>query len=263
MAGSTAAYYLLGRIPTGTNAKNFLGTYVLSTADQMALASSAREDARRYIYNAVASFLGGIGGLQTQQAAWAVTKMYYTAFYVGRSALCRSGHLIFHVPKEDSKAHTQYEIRLIAGERPRVVDKPSSTHKLVALRFQQFCYPPFMKGLIIDGSDPILWLMDQREYWQYRASRFPDPDFPKVLDQVTIEKAQRLLAEYAADTKGVYLSDPAHALVSVPFRLLEWALSSESLASPGIVGEEELAYLRRRCRIGKQTLNAISRYLLR
>jgi hypothetical protein len=213
------------------------------------------------VYNAVVSFLGGIGGLHTQQAAWAVTKMYYAAFYVGRAALCRGRHVIFHVPRQGGDGHTQYEIRIAVGQKAIMVDKPPSTHKLVALRFQQSGYPVFMRGLTIDGVDPIRWLMDQREYWQYRAGRFPDPDLPTVLDQIDTTRVQRLLAEYAADRTGVYLSDPTHAVVSVPFRLVEWALSLESLLSPGVVSTEDLRYLRKRCCIGSQTLTSIGRHL--
>src|SRR3989442_10589304 len=113
-----------------------------------------------------------------------------------------------------------------------------------------------MKGLTIQAADPLHWLMDQREYWQYRSGRFSDPDLPKVLVQVNVDKAQRMLAEYSADTKGLYLADPDHALVAVPFRLLEWSLSQGNLVSAGIVEPEELIYLRKRCRMGNQTLSA-------
>ena len=261
MSGSNAGKYLLGRVPTGDEPKVFFSAYILDTVAESLLIKYAREDARQYVYNAVVSFLGGIGGLHTHQAAWTVTKMYYTAFYVGRAALCRARHVIFHVPRHGSNGHTQYEIRIAVGQKAKVVDKPPSTHKLVAFRFQQIGYPVFMRGLTIDGIDPINWLMDQREYWQYRAGRFPDPDLPTILDQIDTTKAQRLLAEYSADRTGVYLSDPAHAVVSVPFRLVEWALSMESLLSPGVVDAEDLRYLRRRCSIGSQMLTSIGRHL--
>ena len=258
--GSTAGNFLVSRVPTGSDPKLFFANYVLNAIDETTLMASAKEDARRYVYNAVVSFLGGIAGLQTQQAAWAITKMYYAAFYIGRAALCRSRHVIFHVPKSFS-GHTQYEIQLVQGRRATIVNRPSSTHKLVAQRFQQMCYPPFMTGLTIEGTDPLLWLMDQREYWQYRSARFSDPDFPSVLEQIETEKVQRLLAEYAGDKMGLYLSDPDHAVISVPFRLVAWALSIESLQSPGVVDIADLSYLRKRCRIGSQVLNAIGQHL--
>jgi hypothetical protein len=261
MVGRSAAHYLLDRIPTGVTAKTFLKTHPLTSTDVAILAAAAQEDARRYVYNAVVSFLSGIGSLRVQHAAWAVTKMYYTAFYVGRAALCRSSYLIFHAPVESGKGYTQYELDLVTGQRAVLVDKIPSTHKLVAKRFRERCYPRFIAGLTIDGIDPIAWLMAQREYWQYRSVRFSDPDFPETLDQIDINKVQRFLAEYSADTKGLYLSDPTHALLAVPFRLLEWSLSTGSLVSPGIVEAEELAHLRKRCRVGDLNLNAIGRFL--
>jgi len=260
-SGNNAGNFLLGRVPTGTTAKLFFSTYTLNAADEAALAASAHEDARMYVYNAVVSFLGGMTGLQTQQAAWTVTKMYYVAFYIGRAALCRAGHVIFHAPKDGGNGHTQYEIQVRVGERASIVNKIPSTHKLVAFRFNKIGYPAFMRNLQIDGVDPIMWLMEQREYWQYRARRFPDPDFPSILDQIDPDKVQRLLAEYAADSKGVYLADPSHAVVSVPFRLMAWALGIESLLSPGVVDAEDLSYLRRRCNLGRQKLMAIEQYL--
>jgi hypothetical protein len=106
-----------------------------------------------------------------------------------------------------------------------------------------------------------MWLMNQREYWQYRAGRFPDPDQPNILDQIEPRKIQHLLVDYTNDTKGIYLADPAHAVVSVPFRLVTWALSEDSLLSPGIVDTEDIRYLEKRCCIGRQTLSAISQHL--
>jgi hypothetical protein len=258
---SSTGTYLLNRIPSGVNPKSFFDAYALTSADESALLGAAREDTRKLVYNAVATFLGGMSGLHTQQVVWAVTKMYYSAFYVGRAALCRIGHLIFHVPKESGRGNTQYEIKIVAGQRANVVDKYPSTHKLVAHRFQEMGYPPFMRSLTIDGADPLLWLMEQREYWQYRAGRFCDPDLPRILDQIKVDKAQRFLAEYAADRSGLYLSDPAHAIVAVPFRLITWALAIEPIRSPGVVDQNDIAYLRKRCTVGKQTLSVIGQYL--
>lgn len=260
-SGSNAGNFLLGRIPLGAKPKAFFSKFVLSAPDAAVLLASSREDARIYVYNAVASFLGAMAGLQTQQAAWAITMLYYSAFYIGRAALCRAGHVTFHVPKDGGIGYTQYEVQIHAGAQALVVDKPPSTHKLVAQRFCQIGYPVFMRSLTIEGQDPITWLMDQREYWQYRAGRFSDPDLPSILDQVAPEKVQRLLAEYSTDTRGVFLADPAHAVVAVPFRLVEWALSVESLQSPGVVDTDDLAYLRRRCSMGKQKLSTIDRWL--
>jgi hypothetical protein len=260
MYENCAGNYLIKRIPTGVSAKDHFASYTLDSTAASELAILASEDARRYLYNAVISLLGGIAGLDTQQAGWTVTKLYYCAFYVGRSSLCRTGLVIFHVPKPSGSGHTQYEIQASAGKQAAVVSKPPSTHKLVADRFQVL-YPPFMRGLTIDGLDPLLWLMDQREYWQYRSARFPDPDSPQILIKFDVKKAQRLLEEYANDKTGLFLSDPDHALVSVPFRLVRWALSLDSLSSSSVIDTEHIAYLKKRCHIGKQTITAISNYL--
>lgn len=260
MPRSSAGSFLLGRIPSSIRAKEYFQNYVLDAHAETALKRAAREDARNYVYNAAISFLSAMGGLRTQQAGWAITKLYYCAFYIGRASLCRADHIIFHAPKFPANGNTQYEIKILAGQRAAVTKNPS-THKQVAIKFQQFGYPPFMRGLTIDSTDPISWLMDKREYWQYRAARFPDPDFPQILDKIEMNKTQRLLEEYSTDTSGVYLADPAHAILSVPFRLLIWALSQGSLISPGCISEKDIMYLRKRCHVGKHTLTTISRHL--
>src|SRR5262249_48545077 len=136
------------------------------------------------------------------------------------------------------------------------------THKLVARRFREQGYPAFMSALDVNGQDPFNWLMEQREYWQYRAARFSDPDIPPVLYEVDMAKVQRLLEEYLAGRIGLYLADPDHALLAIPFRLLTWALSQESLLSAGAATENDLTYLRKRCRIGNQTLVAMQKLLV-
>lgn len=261
MPKSGCGTYLLGLMPSGVAAKDYFAKYVVCQRSESLLKQIARVDAGRYTYNAVVSFLGGIGGLHTQQAAWAVTKLYYSAFYVGRAALCRANHVIFHTPKPSGRGHTQYELIIRAGQMAAIVSNPPSTHKLVACRFRENGYPPFMTGLEIVGRDPLLWLMDQREYWQYRAARFPDPDMPDILAQVDISRVQRLLEEYASDQAGLFIADPDHALLAIPFRLVTWALSQESLVSSDSVDDDDIAYLWKRCRIGKQTLSSIQRLL--
>ncbi len=250
MPQSGCGTFLRARVPNGVVARDHFETFELDTKMENILRDVAHEDARRYVYNAVVTFLGALTGLYGQQSAWSVTKLYYCAFYIGRAALCRADRVIFHVPKPSGLGNTQYELHIQAGQRANLVTKIPSTHKLVAKRFQEVGYPSFMRGLEIDGIDPLLWLMEQREYWQYRSDRFPDPDFPPILAKIDSGKLQRLLQEYAADKTGIFLSDPDHAIVSIPFRLVTWALSHESLVSPGVVDSEDLEYLRRCCRMG-------------
>jgi hypothetical protein len=121
-------------------------------------------------------------------------------------------------------------------------------------------YPAFMRSLVIDGCDPLLWLMEQREFWQYRCGRFPDPNLPRILDQFDVGKAQRFLAAYAADNSGIYLSDPAHAVVALPFRLVTWSLSIEPLQGTSVCDAEDIAHLLKRCLVGRQMLTSLSRY---
>ena len=262
MPRSGCGAYLLKSLPSGESAKDYFNRYTIDSHSASVLKGIAREDARRYTYNAVVSLLNAIGGLYTQQAAWAVTKLYYCAFYIGRASLCRTDLVIFHAPKPNGGGHTQYEMIIRAGEKATIVSRPPSTHKLVARRFREVGYPNFMSALEVNGQDPYLWLMEQREYWQYRAARFPDPDMPVLLARIDIKKIQRLIQEYELDAKGLFLSDPEHALLAIPFRLVTWALSQESLLSPAGADEKDLGYLRKSCRIGKQNLTSISRLLV-
>lgn len=261
MPQSSCGTYILNQIPAGIPSRVYFAGYIVSAAAATQLHHCALEDARRYVYNGTASLLSAISGILTQQSAWSITKLYYAAFYFGRAALCRLDHIIFHAPRLPGTGFTQYEVKAKAGQQVSIVSNPPSTHKLVATRFSQYGYPPFMTGLVVDGMDPFQWLMEKREYWQYRAARFPDPDYPPELDKFDIRRAQRLLDEYSQDTKGVYLSDPAHAIISIPFRLAVWALSQESLISAGTASEDDIKYLQSRCHVGKQTLTAIKRHI--
>jgi hypothetical protein len=262
-SGNNAAGYLISCIPNRTDPKTFFSSYRISTSEELVIRTAAKDDARKYVYNAIVSFIGGLICLHSQQAAWAVTKMYYTAFYIGRAALCRSNLVIFHVPKPNSNGNTQYQIRVSAGQQAEIVNKYPSTHKLVARRFLEAGYPIFMRSLLVDGVDPILWLMEQREYWQYRAGRFSDPDLPDVLYKVDSKKMPRLLLEYEADSTGIFLADRSHAIVSIPFRLILWALSQDSLLSAGVIDEEDIKYLRIQCRLAGNHLGALEKHLPR
>lgn len=259
-SGASSGRFLLKQVPVGTTGKFFFQTYVVSAADEATLEAAANEDGHRYVYNGVISFLSALAGLHRYDAAWAVTKLYYSAFYLARASLCRSRHLIFHVPRDGTSGHIQYELTIAAGQRATISRVPS-THKLVAVRFQEVGYPAYMRGLTVDGLDPIQWLMEQREFWQYRSGRFPDPELPKSLLQIDASKMQRYFTTYAEDKKGIYISDPDHALVAIPFRLLMWSLAEAPLTNASIIEREEFAYLRKSCVCGKQNFSIISRQL--
>ncbi len=256
-----AANYMLGLVPASAKPKDFLKAYSLKAIDVSTLQASSMQDARCYVYNACASFLGGLGSFWRQEAVWTVVKMYYTVFYLSRASLCWKGQLVFHAPKEAKGGHTQFQLKILPGASPEVSAELPSTHKLVANLFKRSGYPAFMGSLQIASEDPIYWLMQQREYWQYRSARFSDPDFPDVLAKLDPGKLSLLLETYSKDTSGVYLADESHALVSLPFRLLEWALDSHALLSPGVVDDMDLRYLRGRCRIGGQQLSVFVRML--
>jgi hypothetical protein len=256
---SRSGSYLLGLIPSGSQGRTFLESYTISKSDQSTLELTAREDSIKYAYNGLVSFLAGLAALDKRQAGWAITEMYYSAFYIARAALCTEPRVIFHVPKVAASGHTQFELRVSAGEVPSVSKIPS-THKLVSARFRTR-YPAFMASLVIDGADPIDWLMEQREAWQYRAPRFPDPEFPEILKQLDSQKVERLLNAYDTDTTGIYLADPEHALVAVPFRLVTWFIKSFPLAASGVFHEEDFKFLRKSCMVGGTKLTTISKYL--
>lgn len=257
---SRAGNYLLSLIPQGVSGKQFFKSRTLSASDVSTLSLATREDGYGYAYNAVVSFLAALSALNRRYGGWAITEMYYSAFYIARASLCRQGRIIFHVPKEHGDGYTQFELKNSAGEVP-FIPKIPSTHKLVATRFREAGYPHFMSSLEVDGNDPMDWLMEQREAWQYRAPRFCDPDFPDILKQFDEQKPQKLLSAYDNDSSGIYLADPQHAVVAIPFRLITWYVSTSPLAAAGTFQSEDLAFLRRSCMSGKNPLTAISRYI--
>jgi hypothetical protein len=118
-----------------------------------------------------------------------------------------------------------------------------------------------MASLEVDGSDPIEWLMEQREAWQYHAPRFSDPEFPDILKQFDLQKVGRLLSAYENDISGIYLADPEHALVAIPFRLVTWFINASPLATSGVFQPEDLIFLQKSCMLGGSKLTALSRYL--
>ena len=257
MAESACGTFLLQRVPTGIQPKAFFKTFTLDATAAATLQQAAQEDARRYTYNAAASLLGALHSLRQNESAWAVTKLYYSAFYAGRAGLCRANHLIFHAPILGSSGFTQFEISAAAGKIAQIVDKPPSTHKLVAKRFGTFGHPQFMTSLEVGGTEAFDWLMGNREYWQYRASRFPDPDHPDLFTHFELKKANRLIEEYYNDSIGVFLSDPEHAMIAIPFRLVAWCLQQSPLNSQGTITDDDLDYLRRRCQLGTLTLTRL------
>lgn len=257
-----AANYLLGLVRPGCTPKDFLATYRLRESDERSLAIACSSDASRFAYNGAASVLSGLHSLVSRGGVWTATQMYYAVFYLSRAALSRNGCVVFHAPRPSGDGHTQFELTARCGETP-VVSKVPSTHKLVADLFRRLGYPPFMRSLRIANQDPLEWITQQREHWQYRCGRFPDPELPAVLAGINPNRLTQLVEAYFSDSVGVYLADEKHALLSMPLRLLKWTLESSSLSSSAVLVEEDLQHLKARCRIGKQHMTGIERLLLK
>lgn len=256
-----ATNYLLQLVPSKVAAHQYLRNRRLSDTEAQTLRLASTDDAHRYLYNAFVSFLGALHSFHDQEAVWTVTKMYYSVFYMMRASLCRSHYLVFHVPKGSSDSHTQFVMSILPGAVPEVAPNTPSTHKLVARMFRERGYPSFMTGLEIAGDDPVQWLLKQREYWQYRSGRFPDPELPDSLATLDVTKLSLLFETYANDATGAYLSDPSHALLAFPFRMLAWSMSAAPLLMDGVVDSIDIEHLRKRCLVSSRKISAVDRLL--
>lgn len=204
----------------------------------LSLDAALSNDAGRYYYSTLVTYLSGVSSIKTRHYSWAVVKFYYSIFYSLRSWLAINGDCLFYFEK------TPFLLTAQSGESP--VRKNGPSHDiLVKLFVERFSSNYFSTGEI-DLMPAFDWLKSKREEVNYRTERFLDPAIPSFFQCLKKQSLRRLLEEYVSNTSYQWEFDPDHAVVALPFKLL-LELKSK-LADKGVELEatpEERAFLRK------------------
>ncbi|ATJ81235.1 hypothetical protein ACFPTY_18635 [Halomonas beimenensis] len=199
----------------------------MSSQQSDELAHLLIDDASDYFGSGVVSLCDAISSLEAKSWSWASVKLYYSVFYFARSYLATDGLLFTHL---NGRSYWMRAMRgavlkgfpskrAISSESGKEKKKLSGTHGSVLYMLEHNFSHTALVDQEIDGVYPTQWMMDQREYFNYKKCGFSDPEPPAVLQKVCDLGVRKAVSAYLED--DYFSLDRDHALLAYPIKFFK------------------------------------------
>ncbi|WP_251978739.1 hypothetical protein [Salinicola avicenniae] len=194
----------------------------LSRLDALELEEILKEDAVDYFNSGVVSLCDALGRAEQKAWSWCTVKLYYAVFYFAKSFLAMERYMVFFYQDKPAwlKAEPGAQGKRFRGQRPlshsdqTAKKNVSGSHSTALYLFESSFGSSVLMSQDVDSFYPTAWMMEQREYANYRLRGFPDPYPPRifgVVDKIGIRKA---IATYLSDRYFAF--DKDHAVIAYP-----------------------------------------------
>lgn len=182
--------------------------FALNHLQAVSLDHALAEDALDYLHSASVTLASSLRCIHGRHFTWATIALYYSVFLCLRAFAAHKALAICHLRRKP------LAIQAVAGMCP--VQQRGTTHEATARQFRNLAPGHVLFAQTIDGDDPIDWMRGQREFANYRVSRYPDPLAPDIFKQCTKYGMRRLIGTYLSEDLGLYAFDSDHAIVAYP-----------------------------------------------
>lgn len=188
----------------------------LDNSEIAILQQKLKTDINSSFYSSMVTFSEAINSLRNGYYSWSGVKLYYAAFYAIRGILAKNGICIFHFGRKSQWVKiTDY----LTPQNPP--NGANNTHKIGFALFRRFFTNHILCSQEIDGQPPFEWLMEQREFLNYKTAKFPDPLRPACFNDGIESQLDHFLQTYISDSEYQYTFDPDHALIALPIAVLK------------------------------------------
>jgi hypothetical protein len=146
--------------------------YIVSEKDMPQLISNAQADSKNYFFNGLLTFSEAIKGLREGNYSWSVIKFYYSVYYFLRASLYINKIIFIH-------RQNLYRLELKKDSKPvkKRNRKYNSDHKGTINHYiDLFSETDILLSNQIENMDTYEWLLDKREYVNYKIGKFSEPD---------------------------------------------------------------------------------------
>ena len=209
---STASRFLDSLFRANNYAKKDLTTHFLTPTEAVSLEAALKNDASRYFYSTLVTFVSGVDSIKSNHYSWAAVKLYYSIFYTLRSWLAVNGRCLFYFEQ------SPFLLVSNALESPNRKNGPS--HKILLTEFQNVFPSNYFSTGQIGLVSAFEWIKSKREEVNYRTERFNDPAIPYYFSGLRKQSVRRLLEEYVNNKSYQWEFDPDHALLAMPLKLI-------------------------------------------
>ncbi|MFA0323088.1 hypothetical protein AB4519_01655 [Vibrio splendidus] len=194
------------------------------------------KDGLDYLYSSIVTFASALSSIEQGFYSWPTVKLYYSAFYALRAQMAFDNICVFYV------GNKPYSIKAFQNESP--VKEAGNTHKCVIDSHKRYYASSDIHNQQIDLTLPFSWLTLLREQANYKKPKYCEPNPPEHLKAFTsgATTTRDRLCSYVNDIQNLYTYDKDHAVVAMPLKTIDNAISSLK-QSGSQFAEEDLCYI--------------------
>lgn len=192
----------------------------LSNSQRQHMQACLREDSRHYFFKGVFTLLNALNSLDEKLFSWATVKLYYSVFYNLRSCLAVKGVGLFRWERDAFYlAYDKTNFQKMDGLH-------KSDHKgVIFLQEKYFSTSDKLLQSKVESKFPYYWLMDQREFVNYKHKTFEEPNTPFFWSQIKSILEEKdinyLIDLYLNDIDLNYCFDEDHSILATPLQRLK------------------------------------------
>lgn len=179
-----------------------------------------KNDSKHYFFKGVFSLLEALNSIENNLFSWATVKIYYSVFYLLRASLAIKGIGLYRHQRD------AFYIGYDKPEFQKMDGNHKSDHKgVIFLQQKYYSNSDQLLQSQLENRIPYYWLMEQREYVNYKHKTFTEPNAPifwEEINKILIQKDINYLIEiYLNDTSLSFCFDKNHSILATPLQRLK------------------------------------------
>jgi uncharacterized protein (UPF0332 family) len=179
-----------------------------------------KNDSKHFFFKGVFSLLESLNSIENNLYSWTTVKIYYSVFYLLRASLATKGVGLFRWGRDAF---------YLGYDKPKF-QKMDGLHKsdhkgVIFLQQKYYSTSDNLLQSKVEGEIPYYWLMDKREFVNYKHKTFKEPDAPefwkKIKETITQKDINYLIDLYLNDTTLSFCFDEEHSILATPLQRLK------------------------------------------
>lgn len=193
--------------------------FIVNDSAKEILTNLAISDSRNYFFNGLLTFAEAIEGLKKGNYSWSVIKFYYSVYYFLRASMYVKGIIFIH-------QKGIYRLELKKNEKPLKKNGRgyNSDHQGTINHFiDLYSNSDILLSNMIEDVETYKWLLDKREYVNYRIGRFSEPvkyDFYSYYISKNFKQNYKDIIINEINDNYINCFQPETALLAIPVKRL-------------------------------------------
>lgn len=221
------------------NIKDFQASFVVSNATEYLLREDLKKDSLDYYFKGLLSFVQALNECKKTRYSWATVKLYYSLFYFLRASLAAKGIGFYRKERDLLRLDTRRGSTLQRCYENGNGRRANSDHKATLGLFIELYginEVDILQSNQIEYLNPYQWLVEKREWINYKVRVFPEPECPDFWSEtnkyIKKNKFVNIITDYFNDSLYIYCFQPESACLALPIQRFLQTKKDISLIHP-------------------------------